>query len=136
MGRDPGTRAEVQSWQLGYTRVLRLVGELDAVTVPDLRLTLDEAITSDDPSLVVDLTQVTFIASAGVGVLVELRVRVSEHDGRLIVVLPRVGRARRMFEVTRIVDHFEIRETVEDAVRSLRDASDPAQAPVTTELER
>lgn len=129
MGRDPGTRSEVQSWQLGYTRVLRLVGELDILTVPDLRVKLEEALTSDDLSLVVDLTQVTFIASVGVGALVELRLRVAEHDGRLIVVLPRGGRARRMFEITRMVEQFEIQETVEDAVRALRDASEPAQAP-------
>ncbi|MEU4404810.1 hypothetical protein AB0F88_09810 [Streptosporangium sp. NPDC023963] len=41
----PADRAapQAQSRRLGSVRVLRLIGELDAVTVPDVAVTLDEA---------------------------------------------------------------------------------------------
>ncbi|MEU4535098.1 STAS domain-containing protein [Streptosporangium sp. NPDC023825] len=119
----PGDRSapQVQSWRVGPVRVLRLVGELDAVTVPDVAVKLDEALlTFEDLLLVVDLTQVTFIASVGVGVLVRMRQNVQRRQGRLIVVLPAQGRARRLFELMRMVDHFEVRLTLPEAVRALR----------------
>ncbi|WP_329081329.1 MULTISPECIES: STAS domain-containing protein [unclassified Streptosporangium] len=119
----PGDRAapQVQSWRVGPVRVLRLIGELDAVTVPEVAVTLDEALlTFEDLLLVVDLTQVTFIASAGVGALVRMRQDVQRRHGRLIVVLAPQGRARRLFELTRMVDHFEVRLTLPEAVSALR----------------
>uniref|UniRef100_UPI003F49AE64 STAS domain-containing protein n=1 Tax=Streptosporangium sp. CA-256172 TaxID=3240076 RepID=UPI003F49AE64 len=119
----PSDRAapQVQSWRVGSVRVLRLIGELDAVTVPDVAVKLEEALlTFEDLLLVVDLTQVTFIASAGVGALVRMRQDVQHRQGRLIVVLPAHGRARRLFELTRMVDHFEVRLTLPEAVSALR----------------
>ncbi len=119
----PGDRTapQVQSWRLGPVRVLRVIGELDAVTVPGVAMKLDEALlTFDDLSLVVDLTQVTFIASVGVSALVEMRREVHRRRGRLILVLPPQGRARRLFVLTRMVDHFEVRLTLPEAVGALR----------------
>jgi anti-sigma B factor antagonist len=119
----PGDRSapQVQSWRVGPVRVLRLIGELDAVTVPGVVVKLDEALlTFEDVLLIVDLTQVTFIASAAVSALVRTRRDVLRRQGRLIVVLPPQGRARRLFELTRMVDHFEIRLTLPEAVSALR----------------
>ncbi|MEU8377970.1 STAS domain-containing protein [Streptosporangium sp. NPDC048865] len=62
----------------------------------------------------------TFITSAGVGALVRMRQDVQRRHGRLIVVLPAQGRARRLFELTRMVDHFEVRLTLPGAVNALR----------------
>lgn len=82
---------------------------------------LEEALlTLERPGLVVDLTQVTFIASVGVGALVRMRQEVHQRQGRLSVVLPTGGRARRLFELTRMVDHFEVRLTLQEAVSALR----------------
>lgn len=119
----PGDRGlpQVQSWRVGPVRVLRLIGELDAVTVPGVAVTLDEALlTLEDLLLVVDLTQVTFIASVGVGALARMRLDVQRRRGRLIVVLPAHGRARRLFELTGMVDYFEVRLTLREAVQALR----------------
>ncbi|MFF5113675.1 STAS domain-containing protein [Streptosporangium sp. NPDC000509] len=119
----PGDREppQVQSWRLGPVRVLRLIGELDAVTVPDVAVALEKALLAfEDLRLVVDLTQVTFIASAGVGALVRIRQEVQRRGGRLIVILAPQGRARRLFELTRMVDHFEVRRTLPEAVHALR----------------
>lgn len=121
MTHDPNLRAEVQSWRVGALRVLRLAGELDALTVPAVRARLDEALaTFGEPALIVDLTRVTFIASAGIGALVQLRAEAAARRDRLIVVLPLEGRARRLFELTRMVDHFDTRPTLHEAVRALR----------------
>ncbi|MEU8381210.1 STAS domain-containing protein [Streptosporangium sp. NPDC048865] len=118
---DLDSLLEVQTWRLDSLGILRLLGELDVFTAPRVRVALDEAATAHhELRLIVDLTQVTFIASAGVGLLVEIRQRVGERGGRLVVVLAPGSRPRRLFELTCMTGHFEIAESLQEAVRALR----------------
>jgi anti-sigma B factor antagonist len=121
MDDAPDTQLEIQTWRLDSLRVVRLLGELDTLTVPRVRVQLDEVLlTFDELTLIVDLTRLTFMGSTGVNVLLETRDRVAERGGRLIVVLAPESNPRRLFEVTRMIDHFEVVETLEDMVRTLR----------------
>ena len=62
--------------------VLRLVvsGELDIATAPDLEAAFDQALASDPQSIEVDLSQVTFIDSTGIRLLLLISER---GDGRV-----------------------------------------------------
>jgi len=59
--------------------VIRLAGELDLAAVPSLTRLLDEAAEVERVTVVVDLSQVTFIDCAGLGPLLAARDRL---DGR------------------------------------------------------
>ncbi|GGT05452.1 hypothetical protein GCM10010156_73930 [Planobispora rosea] len=111
-------RAEVRSWRLGQDLwVLRLVGELDALTVPVFEAKLADLTDGGRPlSLVVDLTAVTFASSAALGALVQARLAVETAGGRLVLVVPSEGRARRLLTLTSLLAYFEVREVVEDAL--------------------
>jgi anti-anti-sigma factor len=74
----------------------------------------------DELTLIVDLTRLTFMGSTGVRVLLEIREKVAARGGRLIVILAPGSNPRRLFELTRMMDHFEIAETLKDTVRALR----------------
>lgn len=50
--------------------VVRVRGEVDLYTAPKLREHLDEAVQGQSPTVVVDLGQLDFIDSTGLGVLV------------------------------------------------------------------
>jgi len=63
-------------------------GELDIARVGDLRATLREAAREDAAAVVVDLSQVSFIDSSGLGALVELHNRLRRSGRRLAVVAP------------------------------------------------
>lgn len=54
--------------------VARLVasGELDIATVPDLETAFEQALSADPQSIVVDLSQVTFIDSTGIRLLLSM----------------------------------------------------------------
>jgi anti-anti-sigma factor len=120
---DPDAQLEIQAWRLGPLRVLRLVGELDVFTVPGVQAKLEEVLLAfDGLTLIVDLTRLTFMGSTGVRVLLEIREKVAARRGRLIVVLAPGSNPRRLFELTRVMDHFEIAETLKDTVRALRQA--------------
>ncbi|MFC4058937.1 anti-sigma factor antagonist [Planomonospora corallina] len=121
MTSDPETVLEVQSRCLGAIRALRLVGELDAYTAPAAQRKLDEVISGGGAlRLIVDRTPLTFMATMGITLMMNLRAQVAGREGRLVLVLAFHGFPRRLFEVTGLVHRFEVRETIEEAVAVLR----------------
>jgi len=69
----------------GNTVTLHITGELDAVSVPDLRPTLDELIDRGHKKIVVDLAGLRLIDSSGVGAIVHLFRRVRSLGGSVVV---------------------------------------------------
>jgi anti-sigma B factor antagonist len=67
------------------TTVLRIEGELDAVTVTDLRPTIDRLATEGKKVVVVDLRSLRLIDSSGVGAIVSLYKRIRATGGSLSV---------------------------------------------------
>jgi anti-sigma B factor antagonist len=64
---------------------LRIEGELDAVTIPVLRPSLDALVAEHNPRIVVDLSNLRLIDSSGVGALVFLYKKAKEYGGDLTV---------------------------------------------------
>jgi anti-sigma B factor antagonist len=61
--------------------VLRIRGELDALSAPELRPALDALVEERRPDVVVDLSELRLIDSSGVGALVSLYKRVRANGG-------------------------------------------------------
>ena len=49
--------------------VLAVGGEIDMVTAPQFEKAIDDVLADDPPTLVIDLTEVTFLASVGLQLL-------------------------------------------------------------------
>jgi anti-sigma B factor antagonist len=60
---------------------LRIVGELDAVTAPDLRPSVEALLAKRPARVVVDVSELRLIDSCGVGGLVLLYKKVKEYGG-------------------------------------------------------
>jgi anti-sigma B factor antagonist len=69
----------------GGTVTLNITGELDAVSVPDLRPALDDLISKGHKKIVVDLKGLRLIDSSGVGAIVYLFRRVKGGGGSVVV---------------------------------------------------
>ena len=52
--------------------VLAVGGEIDMVTAPRLEKAIDDVLADDPPALVIDLTEVTFLASVGLQLLARI----------------------------------------------------------------
>ncbi len=65
--------------------VLQIRGELDAVSVPEIRGTLDRLAADGIKRVIVDLGDLRLIDSSGVGALVSLYKRVGALGGRVSV---------------------------------------------------
>ncbi|MFE7973623.1 STAS domain-containing protein [Streptomyces shenzhenensis] len=75
----------------GGWAVLRVSGELDLVTSPVLRQRVHDAVAEGHRRLVVDLSEVFFCDSSGVGVLIATRRLMRSCRGRLRLILPAAG---------------------------------------------
>ena len=64
---------------------LRIVGELDAVTTPDLRPFVDTLVAERHPRVVVDVSGLRLIDSSGVGAVVFLYKKAREYGGMVSV---------------------------------------------------
>ncbi|MEU0337122.1 STAS domain-containing protein [Streptomyces sp. NPDC006193] len=80
------TGAEQGDWA-----VLRVSGELDLMTSPVLRQRVHDVVAEGHHSLVVDLSDVFFCDSSGVGVLIASRRLIRSCQGRLRLILPDRG---------------------------------------------
>ncbi|MFF4760479.1 STAS domain-containing protein [Streptomyces sp. NPDC001292] len=75
----------------GEWSVLRVAGELDLMTSPVLRQRVHEVVAQGHHDLVLDLSEVFFCDSSGVGVLIAARRLIRSCQGRLRLILPARG---------------------------------------------
>jgi anti-sigma B factor antagonist len=62
---------------------LKIRGELDALSAPELRPVLDQLVEDQARNVVVDLSELRMVDSSGVGALVSLYKRVRSYGGQL-----------------------------------------------------
>jgi anti-sigma B factor antagonist len=93
--------------------VVRLRGELDLYNAPAVREALFAAVTQAE-RLVVDMSEVSFIDSTALGVLIETRSRL-RNRGAFFLASPGLE-TRRALEVSGLDRQFNVRDTVEDAL--------------------
>jgi anti-sigma B factor antagonist len=67
--------------EVDNTRTLRVQGDLDAISSPDLRSALDDLTSRHGSTIRVDLSEVKLLDSSGVGFLVSLYKRTRANGG-------------------------------------------------------
>jgi anti-sigma B factor antagonist len=76
---------EFSTSEAGGVATLRIVGELDAITTPTLRPSVDALLAERHPRVVVDVSGLRLIDSQGVGGLVFLYKKAKEYGGVVTV---------------------------------------------------
>jgi anti-sigma B factor antagonist len=95
--------------------VFALYGEADLHVAGELRDRLSAAIDAGASSVVLDLSEVSFVDSMTLGVLVGSAKRVRANGGQLRIVVNRPP-LRRIFEVTLLDRVFPLDESRDDAL--------------------
>jgi anti-sigma B factor antagonist len=96
-------------------RILRLTGPILISNFFEFQT----AVRSDSSrALILDLTQVPYIDSAGIGALVGAYVT-RQHGGRSLALAGVQKRVRQALQVTRVEQFFHFYDTVEDAQKSV-----------------
>jgi anti-sigma B factor antagonist len=102
----------------GGVGLVTVVGELDLASAPDLKWALSDALGSGAVQLVVDLSEVTFIDSTALGVLVGARRHL--RPGARMAIAGMAPTVLNIFELTGLDSTFEMFATVEEALASMR----------------
>jgi anti-anti-sigma factor len=93
-------------------------GEVDVAAVPALVEALDAAIRESEGAFVIDLCEVEFLDSSGLGVLLRARALLGRDERALAVVCP-PGPVQRLFDVAGIADLLILYATREEAAAAL-----------------
>jgi anti-sigma B factor antagonist len=106
----------------GARTIVSLAGEIDLSNHVALRATLNDLVVGGAVDLVLDLSDVTFMDSTGLGALIGTRRRVHAFGGSLAIVLTNAA-IRRVFEITGLDKVFDLHESRAAALGAVEPAS-------------
>lgn len=95
--------------------VVRASGEIDASNSDDVRRSITESITNQAIDVAVDLTDVSYVDSAGIRVLFDLARRLDRRRQRLLLVIPRASHVRRSLQVGGLLGAVTVVEALPEA---------------------
>jgi anti-sigma B factor antagonist len=99
--------------------IVSLAGEVDLYVAPEFKQQLLDVLNQGLSALTVDLSEVSFINSTTLGVLVGSSMRLRERAGDLGLVCSEPA-VIRIFEITGLDRTFDLHATREDALAALR----------------
>jgi anti-sigma B factor antagonist len=103
----------------GDRAVLRIDGDIDAYTAPQLRERMMDLAGHGTVHVVADLRGVGFLDSAGLGALVGARKELGDRGGSLMLVAG-TGRVLQVLRITGLCDAFALHSCVLEAVTADR----------------
>jgi anti-sigma B factor antagonist len=98
-------------------KVLEINGDIDGKTAPQVQGAVLPLVTKDSV-LLLDLTQVSYMSSAGLRVLLSLHRKISTENGKLVL----VGVAEEIQEtmsITGFIDFFTLSPNIDEALATL-----------------
>ena len=87
--------------------VFALAGDLDPHTSPYLQGLIDEQLGSEGSEVVLDVSEVSFVDSAGLRVIADTHRRLSDAGGNLVIRQPTAG-LEKLLSVTGLSDHVTV----------------------------
>jgi len=105
---------DISTENAGASCTIALKGEVDVYTSPRLKEELVNVVDSGCRQIVVDLEDLHFIDSSGLGVLVSALRRVKEHDGTLRLVCTKDS-ILKIFRITGLDKVFPVFTTAAEA---------------------
>jgi len=112
---------EIWTREADAATVVRVVGEIDVRTAPSLRHALDRAVAEGSGDVVLDLAEVTFVDSSGLGVILGRYRRMPE--GRTLVLRSPRPHVRSLLDVAGVTRLLP----VEDGAAEPRESHDGAR---------
>ena len=105
----------------GPVPVARVHGEIDLANARRMRDGVLELVVDDAPGLIVDLTDVPYMDSAGIQALFELVRHVRERDQVLALAVPTGSHLRRILKIVSFHEAAPICDSASEAAKHLLD---------------
>jgi anti-sigma B factor antagonist len=92
--------------------LVQLTGDLNMFSAPELRTNLVKHFEKGTARFILDLTDLAFVDSSGIGVLVSFVSMAKKREGAKVVICGLNEQIRNIFEVTRLLSVFNISATI------------------------
>lgn len=112
----PGSTTTSASIPLPELTVIASQGEIDVSSVDAFRNALSEAVRAGADRLVIDLSEVSFIDSSGLGALIDAQNRLRRDQRQLVVVAPSGSAVAVLLGLAGLRGRLSIFETREGAI--------------------
>lgn len=103
--------------QINQVTTVEIVGELDSTTAPEAQAKI-LPLAEKGSKIILDMSNVTYMSSAGLRTLLVLYRRANENISR-IVLAGVTEEVREIMSLTGFLDHFQIAENRNEALRAL-----------------
>jgi anti-sigma B factor antagonist len=104
-----GPELVLDTERAGTRAVVRVSGDLDAYSAPELEAEISALLGDDVTDLVFDLSATKFLDSSGLRAILTAHRRLADRDGRLALRAPS-ERVRRLLDITGLTDHFVVED--------------------------
>jgi anti-anti-sigma factor len=111
----------VSEENFGIAAVLTVAGDIDMMTAPQLQVRVDAILSRQPPALVIDLSHVAFLGSAGIGVLVQVHNNDRDMSFAVVARGPATSRPLHLLGLDKL---FPIYPSVADAINGMGLAAD------------
>jgi anti-anti-sigma factor len=112
--RNDGAQADVIIDTAGDRAMARVSGEVDLSNADAVGTSLTELLASAGPGMVVDLSEVEFLDSSGLRMLLVLGSTAKENDQDFHLVVGEGSFVAHLMEVTRVKDILAVHPTLDD----------------------
>ena len=96
--------------------LVRIEGEVDVYTSIDLKKELTRLVESEQKKIIIDLENVNYMDSSGLGVLVALLKELKKVGGELKLISLPVS-VKKIFDLTRLTKFFNIYNNLDEATK-------------------
>lgn len=115
--------------QIDGVPVARVNEDIDAASAPAAQQRLASALGPDALSLVVDLSTIRYVDSAGIDMLLRLSDRLDHRRARLILVIPETSQLKRLITIVGLPQAIVVCPTLANALREAAHAQARADDP-------
>ena len=112
--------ANVSFERVGTIAVAAISGEVDMSNAATVRRRIEEAVIPDDEALILDLSALSFIDSAGLHSVFELGAVLEERRQRLFVCADEGGQVERTIEIVGMPRAVPVHRTLDEAIAAAR----------------
>ena len=115
MSPDDEKPLELNVEDRGRAAVVRITGSAGMNEAEGLRRDLEQLASRAIPVIVLDLSDMEFISSLGLGAIISAHLKCRHHNGQIRLVKPRPA-VLKLLETTRLTKLFPVYQTVEQAL--------------------
>ena len=110
---------DISSRVRGDVVILDISGEIDLYNAPEIIDIVNKLIDQKKYSVVINLKEVTYIDSSGIGALISSLSNLKKYHGGLKIINV-FASVKKVFELTKLTSFFEIYDSEDDAVKAFQ----------------